>query len=630
VADSIISHLENEEDVTVGNDLTVAGTLTANTLTATNWGLTTEDIPDTFKIQYVNSGTQYFTGRKYMNGSLEFLNPDVHGLMFGGTAEDNLIWRRHNDTWQMYNSPGYDIAITHGLRVGVQVNEGPKLLVGPPISANNNVAPPNGDLMITRSGSTGPRISLVSDNSDTVGAGAALGGIDIYAKDDGYYRRAASLSWRARNSFSNAGPEENKADGQLSITCEDGSESAAPPQVVIDAYDVHITPHTTVEKTLTVGTVTTAMTGDLMVSSATGAPELALHRSVGNDMSNGDLLGQISWNGHDNNMTRRGACIEVNAFGAWSNVAPKDFKAACRMHFFIQDAEEADNAVASMDLTSSHANLRVDVDVTKNLDVTNHNGSTAGLHLGGVLVTKTAAEINAMSGGNTFVTHTAGILQLTTADHAVVTHSDSGTVTVKLPSTADVTGGESFRVSNEGNVAANVTVFDNPGGERFRLADGSDVPTLVLSKGSSVTVSYGGALHWMIQSHYTAQPVGESVANLTTTGDLSVEGAMRRRVTIRDAGTWFMDKTEYLTVADSNIGGVTVALPDRTTLVGGEVFIITSKNTSPASVVVLDSAETIHTSSANEIQAIAISKGQTVELIYGGGLDWHIISHYRV
>lgn len=32
---------------------------------------------------------------------------------------------------------------------------------------------------------------------------------------------------------------------------------------------------------------------------------------------------------------------------------------------------------------------------TNNLDVTQHNGGTRGLFLGGVLVTKTAAEINA-------------------------------------------------------------------------------------------------------------------------------------------------------------------------------------------------------------------------------------------
>ena len=618
VLDSIADHLLEEESITIANDLSVSGVLTAN-----NWGIQSTDVALGAGHQWFSNANQFVSGMKTFYGAIRLMNSHVSPLTLINNQDDECIYGFNdaNGTWEIDNEVS-DVAITNALRVGAQIGSGTKLIVGPPISANNNLFPPSGDLMITRSGSTGPRISLVSDNADQIGAGASLGALDCWAKDDGFYRKAGSLTWRARNSFSNAGPEENKADGQFAITTEDGSETAAPPQVVIDAYDVHITPHTTIEKTLTVGKVTTAMTGDLMVSSTTGAPELSLHRSVGNNIGNGETIARLTFNGHSTNTTRKGAEIRVDALGSWSGVNPRENKAPSRLHFVLEDGDEAENTGSSMDLSATEVNFRVDAKYYKGMDVTSHNGSTAGLKLGGVLVTKTAAQLNALGAAGSFVTHTTGILQLTAADDTVLVKSDSGVATVKLPSTADVAAGVVFNVINSGNVPCNLIVYDSPGGQRIRLGDGSDLPTLVLAKGQSATVMYGGDLHWMLQNHYSDKPVNSII------DDINVTGSMRRNVTIRGAGLAFLDKTDYCSIATSTTTACTLTLPLVSTLDGGEEFVMRNSGNIDAFLKTNSASDNIHARNSTVVTQLTLTPNQSVTVIFTNSVTgFYVISH---
>ena len=211
---------------------------------------------------------------------------------------------------------------------------------------------------------------------------------------------------------------------------------------------------------------------------------------------NGDVLGTISFTGRDYNSTRTGANIVVSALGGWSNSSPSQNRAPTRMEFFIEDGLQDAATVARVIISYEDLIVRV------NSDFTLHNGTTSGLHLGGVLVQKTAAQLNAAPDPDSTYVHNAGWEFVETpkipyrsstldsitlgVNDGLVVYSGTGDKTWYLPSYLSVDVGQEMTIINKassGNLTVKWTTSDISAGARILTAGGLVTSVVIAPNG---------------------------------------------------------------------------------------------------------------------------------------------------
>ena len=182
------------------------------------------------------------------------------------------------------------------------------------------------------------------------------------------------------------------------------------------------------------------------------------------DIGGGEALAVIAVSGKDNGTWRRGAEIRFKCQSAWSNVTPKETKAASEISFHVENGDEA-SYIDTMALSIASNGIYTRVPFNTSHTFAAHNIATfhkATTFMKNVEV-KEALSATLASGTGLAVTANAtvgGTLSVTGATTLNSNVSVSGTST--LAGAVSVTGaGTGLSVTNDASVGGNLTVVGN-------------------------------------------------------------------------------------------------------------------------------------------------------------------------
>lgn len=194
VSDNIRDHLLGEQTISVANDFSVVGSLTADSISATTWNLSTSDVPAVAGAEYITWYQQIIYGDKLFQNSVSLLNGDSDPLKIYGYGDDVLkIGYDNTDAvFTLTPHPGFDLRCA-------------------------------GVFDVRDTTGTGGILKVSRDTAE-VGNDDVVGCLQFVGRDYNVDRIGAQIRASAVGGWSNATPKAFKANSELSFIIEDQTE----------------------------------------------------------------------------------------------------------------------------------------------------------------------------------------------------------------------------------------------------------------------------------------------------------------------------------------------------------------------------------------------------------------------